>query len=198
MIRSVLLQFAFTSFVLVFSAEQGTVSLAANQILLQFLFITSYAMDGFAFAAEALVGKAFGAGNVARLRRATVMTFLWGAITVTLLAVAFALAGPAIIAILTKSPEVQAEAARYLPWMIAAPLIGCASWMFDGIFIGATRSRDMRNMMIVSFVIYLLAVYALAPFGNHGLWAALTLFFAARGITLGLKYPSLERAAAKT
>lgn len=198
MIRSVLLQFAFTSFVLVFSAEQGTVALAANQILLQFLFITSYAMDGFAFAAEALVGKAFGAGNVARLRRATVMTFLWGAITVTVLAVAFALVGPAIIAILTKSPEVQAEAARYLPWMIAAPLIGCASWMFDGIFIGATRSRDMRNMMIVSFVIYLLAVYALAPFGNHGLWAALTLFFAARGITLGLKYPGLERAAAKT
>ncbi len=198
MIRSVLLQIAFTSFILVHSAQLGTVPLAANQILLQFLFVTSYAMDGFAFAAEALVGKAFGAGNPARVRRATLMTSFWGVITVTLLAVIFAIMGPWGIEVLTKSPEVQAEARRYLPWVIAGPLIGCASWMFDGVFIGATRSRDMRNMMVLSFLLYFAAVYVLLPYGNHGLWAALMIFFGARGITLGLRYPALERAAGPT
>ncbi|CUH61173.1 MATE family efflux transporter [Thalassobacter stenotrophicus] len=197
MIRSVLLQIAFTSFILVHSAQLGTVPLAANQILLQFLFVTSYAMDGFAFAAEALVGKAFGAGNPARVRRATLMTSFWGVITVTLLAVIFAIMGPWGIEVLTKSPEVQAEARRYLPWVIAGPLIGCASWMFDGVFIGATRSRDMRNMMVLSFLLYFAAVYVLLPYGNHGLWAALMIFFGARGITLGLRYPALERAAGR-
>jgi len=197
MIRSVLLQIAFTSFILVHSAQLGTVPLAANQILLQFLFVTSYAMDGFAFAAEALVGKAFGAGNPARVRRATLMTSFWGVITVTLLAAIFAIMGPWGIEVLTKSPEVQAEARRYLPWVIAGPLIGCASWMFDGVFIGATRSRDMRNMMLLSFLLYFAAVYALMPYGNHGLWAALMIFFGARGITLGLRYPALERAAGR-
>ena len=198
MIRSVLLQIAFTSFILVHSAQLGTVPLAANQILLQFLFVTSYAMDGFAFAAEALVGKAFGAGNPARVRRATLMTSFWGVITVTLLAVIFAITGAWGIEVLTKSPEVQAEARRYLPWVIAGPLIGCASWMFDGVFIGATRSRDMRNMMVLSFLLYFAAVYVLLPYGNHGLWAALMIFFGARGITLGLRYPALERAAGRT
>lgn len=197
MIRSVLLQIAFTSFILVHSAQLGTVPLAANQILLQFLFVTSYAMDGFAFAAEALVGKAFGAGNPARVRRATLMTSFWGVITVTLLAAIFAIMGPWGIEVLTKSPEVQAEARRYLPWVIAGPLIGCASWMFDGVFIGATRSRDMRNMMVLSFLLYFAAVYVLLPYGNHGLWAALMIFFGARGITLGLRYPALERAAGR-
>ncbi|UYP69509.1 MATE family efflux transporter [Thalassobacter stenotrophicus] len=197
MIRSVLLQIAFTSFILVHSAQLGTVPLAANQILLQFLFVTSYAMDGFAFAAEALVGKAFGAGNPARVRRATLMTSFWGVITVTLLAVIFAIMGPSGIEVLTKSPEVQAEARRYLPWVIAGPLIGCASWMFDGVFIGATRSRDMRNMMLLSFLLYFAAVYVLLPYGNHGLWAALMIFFGARGVTLGLRYPALERAAGR-
>ena len=197
MIRSVLLQIAFTSFILVHSAQLGTVPLAANQILLQFLFVTSYAMDGFAFAAEALVGKAFGAGNPARVRRATLMTSFWGVITVTLLAVIFAIMGPWGIEVLTKSPEVQAEARRYLPWVIAGPVIGCASWMFDGVFIGATRSRDMRNMMVLSFLLYFAAVYVLLPYGNHGLWAALMIFFGARGITLGLRYPALERAAGR-
>ena len=198
MIRSVLLQIAFTSFILVHSAKLGTVPLAANQILLQFLFVTSYAMDGFAFAAEALVGKAFGAGNPARVRRATLMTSFWGVITVSLLAVVFAIMGPWGIEVMTKSPEVQEEARRYLPWVIAGPLIGCASWMFDGVFIGATRSRDMRNMMLLSFLLYFAAVYVLLPYGNHGLWAALMIFFSARGITLGLRYPALERAAGRT
>jgi MATE family multidrug resistance protein len=91
---------------------------------------------------------------------------------------------------------VQIAARQYLIWMILAPLLGGPSWMLDGIFIGATRSRDMRNMMFVSFVVYVVAVWLLLePFGNHGLWAALNVFFVARGVTLALRYPALERAA---
>jgi MATE family multidrug resistance protein len=97
---------------------------------------------------------------------------------------------------MTTAEEVRAEARVYLPWMIAGPLVGCASWMFDGIFIGATRTRDMRNMMAVSFAGYVALVALMVPvWGNHGLWAAMLGFFALRGVTLGLRYPALERAA---
>ena len=195
MIRSVLLQFAFTSFVVYYSAGMDTVTLAANQILLQFLYITAYALDGFAFAAEAIVGRAFGAHQVARLRRGVILCGIWSAGMVVLLSRAFAAGGGTLIEAMTKAPEVQAEAQRYLPWMVAAPLLGGLSWFLDGVFIGATRTRDMRNMMIVSFAVYLVAVEGFASFGNHGLWAALILFFVARGLTLAVRYPALERAA---
>jgi MATE family multidrug resistance protein len=110
--------------------------------------------------------------------------------------VGFALGGGAIIDLMTTAPQVREEARVFLPYMIAAPLIGCASWMLDGIFIGATRSRDMRNMMAVSFVIYCACAAVLVPtLGNHGLWISLLVSFIARGITLGLRYPALERAA---
>mgnify|MGYP001800134599 CR=1 FL=1 len=92
---------------------------------------------------------------------------------------------------------VQIEARAYLWWMVAAPIVGCAAWMFDGIFIGAARGRDMRNMMAISFVIYWVSIVVLLPLmGNHGLWAALLVSFAARGATLAVRYPALERGAA--
>lgn len=195
LIRSVLLQAAFVSF-LFFGADLGDVPLAANQILLQFIYITSYALDGFAFAAETLVGQAMGAKNRARLRRGAFLTSLWSGIVVICLAIAFWLGGQALVDLMATSEDVRAEAAIYLPWMIAAPILGVAAWMLDGIFIGATRSADMRNMMAVSFAVYLICLALLLPsFGNHGLWASLILFFVARGITLGLRYPALERAA---
>ena len=172
-------------------------TLASNQVLLQFLYVTAYALDGFAFAVEALVGRYFGAGDRARLRRAVVMCFQWGGVTVVILALAIALGGGALVDLMAKGAGVQDTARIYLPWMVAAPLIGAASWMFDGVFIGATRTRDMRNMMIISALVYALAVWALMPvYGNHGLWAALMISFIARGVTLGLRYPALERAAA--
>jgi MATE family multidrug resistance protein len=129
------------------------------------------------------------------LRRSALMTSQWGLGICIAMAIGFALIGGWIIDVMTTAEDVRAEARIYLPWMVAAPLIGCASWMLDGIFIGATRSRDMRNMMILSGLIYLAALWLLIPpFGNHGLWAALLVFFAARGITLGARYPALERA----
>lgn len=196
LLRSLLLQAIFVSFLFV-GARFGDVRLAANQVLLQFLHITAYALDGFAFAAEALVGQAMGARARARLRRAAVLTSVWGAGAAVALALVFALAGPAIIDLMTTAPDVRAEARVYLPYMIAAPLLGAASWMLDGIFIGATRTRDMRNMMAVSAAIYALALVPLtAAFGNHGLWLALLVSFVARGLSLGLRYPALERQAA--
>ena len=196
MIRSMLLQAIFVSF-LFFGAGFGDVTLAANQVLMQFLMITAYGMDGFAAAAEALVGQAMGARQRAALRRGAVMTSFWGLVVVIALAVVFALMGGAIIDLMTTSPEVRDMARIYLPYMVAAPLLGWASWMLDGIFIGATRAADMRNMMAVSFVIYGVAIWLLMPMlGNHGLWLALLISFVARGISLGLRYPALEARAA--
>ena len=192
MIRSVILQIGFVSFLFLGSSFDD-VTLAANQVLLQFLYITSYAMDGFAIAAEALVGQAMGARARPTLRRAVIMTSQWAAAVVVVLAIVFTVFGGGLIDVMTTSTEVRVVAMQYLPWMIVAPILGGASWMLDGIFIGATRSRDMRNMMILSFGVYLIALAALLPtFGNHGLWAALIIFFVARGVTLGFKYPELE------
>ncbi|MEX5729367.1 MATE family multidrug resistance protein [Rhodovulum iodosum] len=196
LIRSLLLQAIFVSF-LFLGADFGDVPLAANQILLQFLEITAYALDGFAFAAEALVGQALGARERLALRRAALMTSFWGLLACAGLALAFAAFGGAIIDTMTTAETVRAEARLYLHYMVAAPVAGVAAWMLDGIFIGATRSRDMRNMMLLSAAIYAAAAAALVPaFGNHGLWIAFLISFVARGITLGLRYPALEAQAA--
>ena len=195
LIRSLLLQGIFVSFLLL-GGRFGDVTLAANQVLLQFLHITGYALDGFAFAAEALVGQAFGAAAVARVRRAAGLTTYWALALGVLMALAFWLMGPMIIDIMTKAPDVQQEARRYLPWLIAAPVMIVGLTQFDGIFIGATRTADMRNMMAVAFVIYVLAAWALMPrLENHGLWLALHISFIARAGSLALRYPALERAA---
>lgn len=195
LLRSLMLQGIFVSF-LFLGAGQGDVTLAANQVLLQFLQITAYALDGFAFAAEALVGQAMGRHDPARLRRAALVSSQWGVVAVIGLSLAFATLGPAIIDLMARNAAVQDTARLYLPWMVAAPLLGLASYMLDGIFIGATRTRDMRNMMALSLACYVLCVAALLPaHGNHGLWAALLISFLARALTLGLRYPALERSA---
>lgn len=196
LLRSLMLQAIFTGF-LFLSARFGDTALAANQVLLQFLSITAYALDGFAFAAEAIVGQAMGARNAILLRRGALLTSIWACASALLMALTFALAGGAIIDLMTNAPDVRDAARGYLPWMIASPILGVAAWMFDGIFIGATRSQDMRNMMAISFVIYVVCVLTLVPtFQNHGLWLAFNISFVARGITLGLRYPALERSAA--
>ena len=192
MIRSILLEISFVSFLFLGSSFDDA-TLAANQVLIQFLNITAYALDGFAFAAEALVGQALGAKNRPLFRRAVVMTSQWGLGSVILMALAFFVFGNSIINIMTTAQDVRTVGYEYLPWMVIAPLAGAAAWMLDGIFIGATRTADMRNMMFISFCIYLIALAILLPkYGNHGLWASLIIFSLARGITLGFKYPRLE------
>ncbi|MGR3616468.1 MAG: MATE family efflux transporter [Paracoccaceae bacterium] len=196
LIRSLLLEAVFVSF-LFFGSGFGDVALAANQVLLQFLMITAYAMDGFAFAAETLVGQEFGARKKSTLRRSAWLTSFWGLVVVCVLAILFAFGGGWIIDLMATSPEVREVARIYLPYMVAAPLLGWSAWMLDGIFIGATATRDMRNMMLISAVIYFLAAALLLPmFGNHGLWLALLISFVARGISLATRYPALEARAA--
>lgn len=193
MIRSLLLQSIFMSF-LFFGAGYGDTRLAANHILLQFLTVTAHAMDGFAFAAESLVGQAMGAKKRAAFRRAAVLVSCWCFGAGLLLALMFWVFGGTIIDWLTTASDVRRAARDYLFYMALTPLLSAAPFMLDGIFIGATRTRDMRDMMVMSTVIYFAAVLILAPvFDNHGLWIALLISFAARGITLGWKYPALER-----
>ena len=192
LIRSVLLEIAFVSFLFLGSSFDDA-TLAANQVLIQFLNITAYAMDGFAFAAEALVGKALGAKNRLIFRKSAVMTSQWGFGSVVVMALAFYVFGNTIINVMTTAEEVRIVSYEYLPWMVLAPLVGAAAWMLDGIFIGATRTADMRNMMFISFCVYLIALAFLLPkYDNHGLWASLIIFSIARGVTLGYKYPKLE------
>jgi len=192
LIRSVLLLAIMVSFTFL-GAGFGDRTLAANQILMQFIEITAYALDGFAFSAEAIVGHALGARSRAALRRGALLASFWGLIASGLLALGFAVFGGAIIDTMTTAPEVRIAARAFLPWMVLAPLLGLAAWMLDGIFIGATRTRDMRNMMILSLLAYVIAVVLMIPlFGNHGLWAALMVSYIARGATLLWKYPGLE------
>ncbi|MEM5468956.1 MATE family efflux transporter [Celeribacter marinus] len=196
LIRSVLLLSVMVSFAFL-GAGFGDVTLAANQILMQFIEITAYALDGFAFAAEAIVGTAVGARSRDAFRRGVLLVTFWGVVVALCLAVSFAIFGGSIIDAMTTATDVRIEARMYLWWMVLAPLLGLASWMLDGVFIGATRTRDMRNMMVLSVAIYFAAVWALVPLlGNNGLWAALIISYIARGITLGWKYPALERGVA--
>lgn len=195
LIRSVLLQGSFTTFMFM-AAGQGDQVLAANQVLLQFLEITAYGLDGFAFAAEALVGQAVGARRPDRLRAAVRITAKWGVIGAVAISAIFWISGPAIIDLLTTAPGVRAEARSYLPWLVVAPVIGIASWMLDGIFIGAMRTREMRNAMLIAVAAYAGLVLALPPvMGNHGLWAALMGLNILRGLTLARRYGAVRAAA---
>lgn len=193
MLRSMLLTVSFASF-LFLAADFGDITLAANQVLLQFLEITAFALDGFAFSAEALVGAAVGAKARTRVRRAAVITSQWGVGGAFILCVSFWLVGGLLIDLMTTSPEVRAEARLYLTWAALAPLLGIASWMLDGIFIGATWTRAMRWAMLQSVTVYAIALLITVPtLGNHGLWLSLMILNVTRGLTLGYRYPALEK-----
>jgi len=196
LIRSLLIESIFLSFMFL-GADFGDVPLAANQILLQFLHITAFGLDGFAFSAEALTGQAKGRRRRDLFRRAGIVTSGWAVAVAVLLSLAFALGGGALIDVMTTAPEVRAEARAYLPWLALVPVVAVAAFMFDGIFVGATATRDMRNMMALSVMCYFAAVWALTPaFANHGLWMALLIAFAVRGVAMAARYPSVERAVA--
>ena len=194
MLRSVLLQLSFTSFIFL-AAGFGDVTLAANHVLMQFLEITAYGLDGFAFAAETLVGQAVGARAAGQLRRATAVSMQLGLAGAAVLALIFALAGAPIIALMTTAPDVRAEAAIYLPWLVIAPLVGVGSWIYDGVYIGALRTQAMLRAMAVSVACYVAALLVLVPLaGNHGLWGALMVLNLMRLVTLRRGFPALAQA----
>jgi MATE family multidrug resistance protein len=193
MLRSVALQAAMTGFLFT-SAGFGDVELAANQILWQFLMITAHALDGFAFAAEALVGQAVGARAAGQMRRAGVRAGFWAFGMATLMAVLFLLGGPSVIALMARDAGVQDAATAYLPFVAALALTSCAAYMLDGIFIGATGTREMRNTVVLAVAIYAVVIWVFVPgHGNPALWSALMLLNILRAVFLFALYPRLER-----
>lgn len=176
-------------------AKMGDMLLAANAVLMNFQLFLGFALDGFAFAAEALIGAAIGAGNRRQLTEAVKATTIWAGISAAVFMLVYWLAGNGIIALITDIPEVKAEAGRYLWWAIASPLVSVWSFQLDGIYIGATRTKAMRNGMMLSLAAFLAAVWLLVPlWGNHGLWLAFYGFMIMRTLTLLIPYPALVRA----
>lgn len=186
MVRSFCLFAAFAFFTRQ-SAQQSDTILAANEILMHFFMIAGYFLDGFAVAAEQFVGRAIGAGRIDIFRRAILMTSLWNLGQAAALSLVFALVGHAMIDFMTPNEDVRTVAGAFIAWALFTPLIGVAAFQMDGVFIGATWSKDMRNSMLTSLVSMVLSYYLLFPLlGNHGLWLALYIFLGLRGFTLYL------------
>jgi MATE family multidrug resistance protein len=187
-IRTMALMFAF-GFVTAMGARLGGVILAANAVLMNLQNLTAFALDGFAHAAEALVGKAVGQQRRDVLERSVSLALKWSMIFAVGFCLLYVAVGPALIRLLTDLPDVRGAAMLFLPWLIISPLISVWSFLYDGVFVGATRTRAMRDIMIIStFVVFLPAWFLLQEFGNHGLWLAFTLFMASRGIGMHIWY----------
>jgi MATE family multidrug resistance protein len=175
------------------SAGIGDVTLAANSALLQFMLLFSYFLDGFAFAAEAMVGRWFGANDKRALKKAISNLFRWGAGMGILFSVGYAIAGDQLLQIFTDQPEVIEVGSNFLIWLIVLPLVSFPSYIWDGVYIGATASAAMRNSMVMAAAgFFFLPFFLLFPYiGNHALWMAMLLFMAARGVILTILYPRL-------
>ena len=190
-IRTLCVTFSFAYFTAE-SARMGNLVLAANAILMHLQSIMAYGLDGFAHAAEALTGSAYGAARRQAFSRAVRLTSLWAFFIASLVSLAYWLFGEMIIGLFTSIDAVVETAVIYLPWMIISPLISIWSFQLDGIFIGTGYSREMRNAMIVSMLLYLAAMSLLIPWlGNHGLFLGLSLLMLLRAITLGFYYPKI-------
>ena len=184
LIRTLCLIFAL-SFFKIMSAKEGDLIGAANILLLEFVTIAAYGIDGFAFAAESISGKYFGANDKEKFKKAVAYCFYWGFGLGAIYGLAYWLFGQQILEVLTNQAEVVNLALDYLGWLVLFPIISVIPFVWDGIYIGLTSSKAMRNTMLFStFLIFLPSYYLLAHFfGNHGLWLAMILFVLARGIS---------------
>lgn len=193
MVRSFVLLFGF-SFFTAQSARYNDVTLAANSVLLHFLSISAYFLDGIATAAEQLAGRAVGARWKPAFMQTLFMTGKFALAISGFMSVIFWVFGPLLIDLITTSPEVRAVSRVYLPWAALTPIAGAIAFQMDGIYIGATWSRAMRDMMLISLAIYLASWWVLADwFDIHGLWIAMIIFLGARGVTLSALCPRRVR-----
>jgi len=187
-VRTMALMFTF-GFVTAQGARLGGVILAANAVLMNLQTLTAFALDGIAHAAEALVGKAVGQKNREALERSVRLSLKWSVIFALGFCAIYVAFGPLLIRTLTDLPDVREAAMRFLPWLIVSPIVSVWSFLYDGVFVGATRARAMRDIMLFSTVfIFLPAWFLLRGFGNHGLWLAFTLFMASRGVGMHIGY----------
>lgn len=193
MIRTLCLIFAFAWFTNE-GAAQGDITLAANAILMQFVSFAAFFLDGFALAAESMVGGAVGAGDPTSVNTAIRYSFELGLVTAAALSLIFWTSGPWMIDLLTNIESVRATSRLFLWWAVLAPVVSVACYLLDGIFIGATRTAEMRNAMIVSLAAFMGLWFVAVPLlGNHGLWLALHGYFVARTLSLAYYLPRLMR-----
>ena len=183
-LRSLALQLVFF-LITVQGARLGDATVAANALLLNGLMVTAYALDGLAHAVEALCGHAIGAGNRDELRRSMTVACGWSLLASVAFAMLFLFGGHLFIALQTDIPSVRDTADIYLPYLAVLPLIAVGSYLLDGLFIGATRAREMRNAMLLSVALMLPVAVLTTGLGNHGLWLSFLLFMALRAVTLG-------------
>ena len=175
-------------------ARAGDVTLAANSVLNNFLLVSAFFLDGLANAAQQLCGRALGARDPKGFADSTRLVLLWGLGFAVVVAVLFALFGPALIDFMTASENVRRAAREFLPFVVLAPIPGVFAFGFDGIYIGATWAREMRNLMLASLVIFLATWWALQSFGNAGLWCALMASYVSRGGLQAARYRAMFRA----
>ena len=174
-------------------AHQGDATLAANAVLMNMHFIASYALDGFANATEALVGEAIGARQLEHYRAVLKASTVAAFVVAALASLIYVFAGSHLVGLFTNQEPVRVLAVRYLPWVMTLPVISVWGFQLDGIFIGATRGRDLRDSMVISFAIFLVLAIALEYLiGNNGLWCAFICWNVTRGITLGLRLPRVQ------
>jgi multidrug resistance protein, MATE family len=193
MIRTVCLLFAFAWFTSR-SARNGDTVVAANMVLLHMFEVAAYMIDGVAHAAEALVGQAIGGKDRLRYRQAIQLSTLWVMVFGAMTSLLIWLLAPTVIDLMTVNEDVRRFARSFIFWAAITPFLGAACFLYDGIFTGAMATRDMRNMMVLSLVLYLSAWYVLEPlYGNHGLWAALAVFFIARSVSFAARLPAIQR-----
>ncbi|MEX2602598.1 MAG: MATE family efflux transporter [Gracilimonas sp.] len=190
-IRTLCLIFSYAFFTAK-SAEMGDVVLAANTILLQMWYISSYGTDGFAYAAESLVGRFKGAGENRQLKEAVKANMLWGLGLGLLGTTTYALLDAEIIALFTNKENVIAVAMTVVIWLIVAPVVNSVCFIWDGVYIGATATGAMRNSMLIATILVFIPAYFISePFaGIHALWIAMTAFMIARGVILTIYAPS--------
>jgi MATE family multidrug resistance protein len=192
MIRTAALITAFLFFTAQ-GARAGDVTLAANAVLNNFLLVSAFFLDGLANAAEQLCGHAIGAHDRRAFTGATGLILAWGFGFSLLVTAVLALSGPALIDLMTASAEVRSAARDFLPFVTVSPLLAVFAFGFDGIYIGATWARDMRNLMVASLALFMTTWFALRAFGNTGLWVAFLVQYAARGGLQAARYPALVR-----
>jgi MATE family multidrug resistance protein len=193
-IRTAALLFSYAFFTSQ-GARHGDVLLAANAVLMNLYLIGAYFLDGFATAAQQLCGQAFGAGDGMRFRRAVRLTAIWSLGFSAALSVAAFLSAPAFIAFVSTNEAVRQAAWSYIPYAALACFLGAPAFEFDGVFIGAAWTRDMRNLMLAALAFYLAAFWALGGLGNAGLWLSFMLFLTARGAGQFWRYRYLVKAA---
>jgi MATE family multidrug resistance protein len=187
-VRTMALIFTY-AFVTAQGARLGGLVLAANAVLMNLQNLTAFALDGFAHAAEALVGKAVGQKRRDSLERSVQLALKWSLYFALGFFLFYILIGPLLIRVLTDLPDVRSTAMQFLPWLVISPLISVWSFLYDGVYVGATRSKEMRDLMLIStFAVFLPAWFLLQGYGNHGLWLAFTIFMASRGIGMHIWY----------